>query len=133
MTCLLSDVTCRSDNGTLQEVDRCITYVSPMPSVAEACYVSCDHECLFTKWSPWNLCVGGCQGHQFRTRRLIGEILLLSRCEAKPSSLTCQNRCNYHYKKFHRYKNKIIVIIHQTIIVTREETNKLSRCMLLLL
>ncbi|KAL5011039.1 hypothetical protein ScPMuIL_013344 [Solemya velum] len=74
------NVTCRSDNGTLQAVDLCIQYVGPMPLLSEACYVSCDHECLFTKWSPWSLCVGGCQGHQFRTRRLIDENSAHFRC-----------------------------------------------------
>ena len=68
----VSEVACKSENGTVQPFDLCIRHLGPMPAVSRPCYRSCDEECVFEEWSEWSQCVKGCNGNRFRTRKLIG-------------------------------------------------------------
>ncbi|KAJ8307033.1 hypothetical protein KUTeg_015117 [Tegillarca granosa] len=70
----ISDVLCKSDNGTIHSIDTCLRYVGTMPKMSESCTVSCVADCTFTNWQSWSLCVGGCTGKRFRSRTLVSKL-----------------------------------------------------------
>ena len=68
-----ADISCHSDNGTVMDINLCVQFVGPIPEVRKVCQRPCDHTCPFTDWGEWSMCVNGCNGKRFRTRKLIGK------------------------------------------------------------
>ncbi|KAG7274569.1 hypothetical protein CRUP_022082, partial [Coryphaenoides rupestris] len=64
-------VSCRKQDGGQADIEECLKFSSPMPTLTQPCQNPCQEDCQLTAWSKFSSCTADCVGVRTRKRLLV--------------------------------------------------------------
>ncbi|XP_026204991.1 thrombospondin type-1 domain-containing protein 7A isoform X2 [Anabas testudineus] len=90
-------VSCRKQDGGQADIEACLKFASPMPSLTQPCQLPCQEDCQLSSWSKFSPCTVNCVGVRTRKRMLVGKSKKHDQCknyQMYPLSETQYCPCN---------------------------------------